>query len=135
MIIGVSNSSLFFKFLHFFFLLEDGYIFAFQSFLDFLSEALDSSIEQKQVIESFFKQFGSVLHPCFFIEVVKNDDFVLLVLVVVELGDVLISFDVGAWEIHSLSYVVFLVFVGLAEIDQQEIGLEADGQLFGFDCD
>ena len=40
-----SSSSLFFKFLHFFFLLEYGYIFAFKSFLDFLSETLNSSIE------------------------------------------------------------------------------------------
>ena len=66
---------------------------------------------------------------------VKNDNFVLFVLVVVELGDVLISFDVGAWEIQSLSYMVFLVFIGLAEVNQQEIGLETDGQLFGFDGD
>ena len=49
---------------------------------------------------------------------VKNDNFVLFVLVVVELGDVFVSFDVSAWEIQSLSYVVFLVFIGLAEVDQ-----------------
>ena len=67
------------------------------------------------------------MYACFFIEVVEDDDFVLFVFVVVELRDVLVSFDVGAWEVQSLSYVIFLVFVRLAEVNQQKIGLETDG--------
>lgn len=106
-----------------------------QPFLDLLSEALDSSVKQKQVVVAFFDQLVGVLNAGFFIEVVNDDDFAFLVLVVIELRDVLISLDVSAWEIQGFLNMILFVFFGFSEVNQQKVSFEANWQLFSFDGD
>ena len=64
---------------------------------------------------------------------VDNNDLSFFVLVVVELGDVLISFDVRSWEIQGFFNMILLILVGFSEVDEQEISLETDWQLLSFD--
>ena len=106
-----SISPLFLEFFHVFFLLELGYIFSFQPLLNFLSETFDTSIEEEQIIKSFFEKLRNVVNSWLLVVVVNYDDFVFLVFVVVHLRDELISLDVGTREVQGLTNMVFLVFI------------------------
>ena len=118
---------------HFFLLAKQRDVGAFQSFSDLLPEGFDPTAQQKDVIEAFLVEFVDIPDSFLLVEMVHDDDLVLFVLVGVQLRDELVPFDVGAWEVQRLFYVVLLVFVGFAEVDQHEVGLDAHWQLLGAD--
>ena len=120
---------------HLFFLLEYRHVFALQPVLNFLSKALDASVQQKQVIESLLVQLSCVVHPWLFIKMVNNDDLALFVFVLIELGDEFVSLDVSSWEVQSFTDMILFIFFRFSEVDQQEVSFNAHGQLFCFDCD
>jgi hypothetical protein len=67
--------------------------------------------------------------------VVHHDDLSFLVLVVKELRNVLVLFDAGSREAQGLPDVVLFVLIGVAKVDEEEVSLEANGELLSFDCD
>ena len=78
---------------------------------------------------------GDIVDAFLLVEVVQHDDLVFFVFVGVELGDELIGLYANSWEVQSLADVVLFVLFGLSEIDEKEIGLNADWKLLSFDGD
>ena len=78
---------------------------------------------------------GDIVDALLLVEVVQHDDLVFFVLVGVELGDELVCLDADAWEVQGLADVILLVLLGLSEIDEEEICLNADWKLLGPDGD
>ena len=66
---------------------------------------------------------------------IDNYDFALFVLVIVELRDEFVSFDVGSWVVQCFPYMILFIVFRFSEVDQEEIGLETDWQLFSLDGD
>ena len=132
---GQSSRSLFLEFSNFLLLFEDRHIFSLQSILNLLSKSFNPSIEQEEVIIPFFKQLSCIIHSWLFIKMIHNNDFSFFVFVIVELRQEFVSFDVRAWEIQGLSYVVLFVFIRLTEVNKQKIRFKTDWQLLCFDCD
>lgn len=59
-----------------------------------------------------------ILDSFLLIEMVENDDFVFFILVLEKLGNCLVLFDSGAWEIQGFLDMVLLVLVRVSQIEQ-----------------
>lgn len=65
---------------------------------------------------------------------VDNDYLVLFVLVVVQLGQVLVPFDVRTRVVQSLFDVEVLELLGFSEVQEKELGVEVHWELGSLDC-
>lgn len=64
---------------------------------------------------------------------IHQDDFVFLIFVVEQLGNELISLNVRPGVINCLLNVVLFVFVGLSQVEEEELCIDTDWELFSLD--
>lgn len=128
-----SFNPFFLEFLDFFFLIENWNLFALQSILHFLPEAFDPPAQQVHIVVALLEEVIHVLDSPLLVEMVQNYYFILLVFVLEQLGNDLVLLDAGAREIKGFFNVVLLVLVGVPQVEQQEVGLDAHRQLLGLD--
>lgn len=64
---------------------------------------------------------------------IHQDDFVFLIFVVEQLGNELISLNVRPRVINCLLNVVLFVFVGLSQVEEEELCIDTDWELFSLD--
>lgn len=93
-----------------------------------LEECLDASAQQEGVLVAFLIEELSVLDARPFVKHVANDKFVRCVTESEQLGDCLVSGNVGSGEVDGLLDVPFLIFVRLSQVKQQELGVSRDAQ-------
>lgn len=84
--------------------------------MNFLSESLDSGTKKIDVVIPFFEHFFRIVNALLLIKMIDNDDFVLFVLIVINLWDEFVPFDVRPRKVKCLSNVVLFVLLWISHI-------------------